>query len=202
MNTNEQVGSVEPTAAAILPVSEREEPKSGSNSVAILVIEDCEADACLILKHLQANYYVSYCDVIRSQGELEKVLRARHYDLIVCDYVLSDGNAIQALKVAKAACFDGVFIVVSGSVGEEVAVECIKSGAHEFLRKIHMPRLPLVAAQAFYMKEQQRRAAKAERDVRFAEQRFRALVENSADCVDIIDTEGRMVWISPSCYRI
>jgi PAS domain S-box-containing protein len=107
----------------------------------ILLLEDNTRDAELIQELLEADYFV--CDVIRAQTRAEFVagLENAGIDVILADYRLPSFDGLSALKLALDARADLPFIFVSGSLGEEVAIEAVKIGATDYVVKTRLSRL-------------------------------------------------------------
>jgi PAS domain S-box-containing protein len=107
----------------------------------ILLLEDDSRDAELIQELLEADYFV--CEVTRAQTRAEFVagLENAGIDLILADYKLPSFDGLSALKLALDARADLPFIFVSGSLGEEVAIEAVKIGATDYVVKSRLSRL-------------------------------------------------------------
>lgn len=104
-------------------------------------------------------------------------------DVILADYTLPQYNAIDALKDIKEHGLDVPVIIVTGTVSEEVAVECIKQGAADYLLKDRLARLGAAINQALEEKKLQKAKVLAEEELRKSEERYRFLVEFSPDPV-------------------
>jgi PAS domain S-box-containing protein len=109
----------------------------------VLLIEDSEMDAGLILHHLdKAGYSVSMSRV-ENEPELKKALE-ESWDIIIADFQLPQFSAIGALELLQKSGKDIPFIVVSGAIGEETAVALMKSGARDYVMKDNLSKLPPV----------------------------------------------------------
>lgn len=107
----------------------------------ILIIEDSELDAELIIHNLKkAEYSISF-KRIESASELTHALKENEWDLIIADYSLPQFDAPTALKILHDSGLDIPFIVVSGRIGEETSVAMMKLGAHDYLMKDNLTRL-------------------------------------------------------------
>jgi len=130
-------------------------------SLHILMIEDVEADVELVLLTLEsANISFTY-DVTATLVECQKYLHSTTYDVVMSDYRLPSFNGLQAFKLLKASGQDIPFILITGSLGEEAAVECIKAGMTDYVLKDRLFRLPSVlerALQEFTLRRQQKEA--------------------------------------------
>lgn len=107
----------------------------------LLLVEDSEDDARLILRELQKVGYEVAWERVETPAALKHTLTEQAWDLIVCDYSLPQFNALMALEILKDSGIDIPFIIVSGTIGEETAVTALKAGAHDFLIKGNYARL-------------------------------------------------------------
>src|SRR5262245_51720973 len=107
----------------------------------ILLIEDSDDDAQLVLREVRRmGYAVDSLRVETAEG-LRSALAAREWDLILCDYSLPQLTAPRSLEIVKSMDLDLPFIIVSGTIGEESAISALKAGAHDFIIKGKYARL-------------------------------------------------------------
>src|SRR5260221_12366226 len=92
------------------------------NPIRILMLEDSEADALLILEELRSGGYEPVCERVEGEKDFKKALVSRDWDVILADYSLPQFNALEALRILQASGRDLPFIIISGAIGEEVAV--------------------------------------------------------------------------------
>jgi signal transduction histidine kinase/CheY-like chemotaxis protein len=135
----------------------------------ILLLEDNSRDAELIQELLEADQ--SVCEVIRAQTRAEFVagLEVADIDLILADYTLPSFDGISALKLALAARPDLPFIFVSGSLGEDVAIEAVKIGATDYVVKSRLSRLVPSVQRALREAQERTERKKAEEAFRRSE---------------------------------
>jgi len=107
----------------------------------ILSIEDDPKDAELIQNLLETEGLVCEVSRVDTQAALSACLEHGGIDLILADYSLPSFDGISALKLAMKACPEVPFIFVSGTLGEEVAIEALKIGATDYVLKTHLSRL-------------------------------------------------------------
>jgi PAS domain S-box-containing protein len=107
----------------------------------ILLIEDSDDDAQLVLREIRRLGYQAQARRIESAEELRAALTAGTWDLVLCDYSLPHLNAPQALEIIKSSGQDLPFIIISGTIGEESAISALKAGAHDFIIKGKYARL-------------------------------------------------------------
>jgi response regulator RpfG family c-di-GMP phosphodiesterase len=107
----------------------------------ILIIEDSENDAFLLLREMRRLGYDVESRRVETEAEVRSALANQEWDLIVCDYSLPHLDANQALKILKSTGLDLPFLIMSGTIDEENAVNALKAGAHDFLVKGKFARL-------------------------------------------------------------
>jgi signal transduction histidine kinase len=107
----------------------------------VLLVEDLEEDAVLVLRALRLGGYAPVHTRVTSERELRKALSTEVWDVVISDYSLPGFDAPAALRVARALVGDIPFIIVSGTVGEELTVAAMKAGAHDYVMKDKLTRL-------------------------------------------------------------
>ena len=128
----------------------------------ILIIEDSKDDAHLILREIQRGGYEVESERVETAEAMQAALTRQSWDLILCDFSLPRFSAPNALDLLKKSGHDLPFIIVSGTIGEESAVNALKAGAHDFIIKGNFPRLlPAIQRE---LKEAQIRRERRERE--------------------------------------
>lgn len=107
----------------------------------VLIVEDSEYDTRALLRELQRGGYEVEHERVETRPAMEAALSQGKWDLILCDYTLPKFSAEDALRTLRQSGLDLPFIVVSGTIGEESAVEILKSGGHDFIAKGRLSRL-------------------------------------------------------------
>lgn len=107
----------------------------------VLMVEDSREDTALIIRHLEASGYAVHCQRVHNARTMEQALDHETWDVILCDYSLPSFAVVPAIEILRKKKLDLPFIVVSGTVGESVAVEVMKAGAHDFIVKDNLARL-------------------------------------------------------------
>ena len=132
----------------------------------VLLIEDSERDAARLAMELRRGGYAPEITRVETGPRLrEELQRGTTFDIVICDYVLPRFSAPEALQMFREAGVDLPFIVVSGAIGEEIAVEMMRSGAHDYVLKEKMARL--VPAVERELKEVHERSARREAQTLF-----------------------------------
>ena len=114
----------------------------------VLVIEHTTADAELNLHELQRAGFQCRAHIVGTRAEILDHLRRFHYDIVLADYQLPGWTGMDALSLVRQSIREIPFILVTGTLGEEVAVECIRQGVTDYVLKDHLSRLPIVVARA------------------------------------------------------
>jgi DNA-binding NtrC family response regulator len=112
-----------------------------SKTINVLIVEDSQADTELIVHQLEKADYAVYFKQVETADEMNNELEKRKWDVIIADYKLPKFSAPAALALLQKTGSDIPFIVVSGVIGEETAVELMRSGAHDYLMKDKLARL-------------------------------------------------------------
>lgn len=108
----------------------------------VLVLEDNRADAELALCALRRGGFDPDGDVAQTAEDFAEQIRKNRYDVILADYNLPSWNGMETVEVLRREGLDIPVVLVSGALGEQKAVECIKQGAADYVLKDHLPRLP------------------------------------------------------------
>ena len=153
-----------------------------TNSLQILLIEDNSDDAELIVMELErAGWQIDYSRV-QSRDELSSALRSESWDLAISDFTLPEFNGVDAMSLVKKEDPELPFIIVSGTIGEEQAVDAVLAGAGDYIMKDNINRL--VPAVSREIKNSWLKSQKEE-----SEQRFKALTEGAVVGVYMIKDE-------------
>jgi PAS domain S-box-containing protein len=107
----------------------------------VLVVEDSEDDALLLIRELKKGGYEPEYERVETPETMEKALAASGWDVVVSDYRLPRFGAPEALALFRESGLEAPFVVVSGKLGEDAAVEVMKAGADDFLTKDNLARL-------------------------------------------------------------
>ena len=112
-----------------------------SNSLRVLIVEDSENDALLVLRELRRSGYAPDHQRVESAGAMRAALASSAWDVILSDYMIPGFGGLEALKISKESGSDLPFILVSNKVSEETLVEAMRAGATDFLMKDRLDRL-------------------------------------------------------------
>src|SRR5574337_759273 len=125
----------------------------------VLLVEDDEADALLLLRALKKGGYDVTHTRVQTEADMRAELARAEWDIIISDYVLPDFSGAQALQVLKASGLKLPFILVSGLIPAEIAVEVVKSSADDYVSKDRLERLVPSVQSALAQAQRRREAA-------------------------------------------
>jgi two-component sensor histidine kinase len=112
-----------------------------TETLRFLLLEDSMLDAELVSEHLQGTGLAYQLDHVIAKDEFVQAINCSEYDLILADYVLPSFDGMSALRLAREQCPNTPFVFVSGTLGEEIAVEALKRGATDYVLKQRLERL-------------------------------------------------------------
>src|SRR5476651_2591023 len=101
----------------------------------LLLLEDSDSDAALVLTELRRGGFAPKVRHIETREAFTKALSEGPWDVIIVDYGLPAFSGLEALEIYKRSGLDVPFILVSGTVGEDLAVEAMKAGGHDYMLK-------------------------------------------------------------------
>jgi diguanylate cyclase (GGDEF)-like protein/PAS domain S-box-containing protein len=113
-----------------------------SERLHMLIVEDSPLDAEFNVRVLERAGFEVSCDVVSMPEDLAMRLRGSHYDVILSDYRLQGWSGLETLRLVREHCPSTPVVFVTGTLGDEMAVECLKNGAADYIRKDHLDRLP------------------------------------------------------------
>jgi PAS domain S-box-containing protein len=164
----------------------------------LLIIEDSEDDALLIVRELKRAGYEPGWQRVDSAAAVQAALEHGPWDIVICDFSMPHFNGTDALRLFRERDQDTPFIFVSGTIGEEVAVEAMRSGAQDYVMKSSLRRLAPVI-------DRERSDAAARRERRATEAvnaQLAAILEATTDFVGTADTDGQLRYVNRAGRRI
>jgi PAS domain S-box-containing protein len=167
-----------------------------SAPIGILLLEDDPNDARLIEELFEADRFISRVTCVQSRTEFLAALENAEFDLILSDYRLPSFDGLSALNLALSVRPDLPFIFVSGTLGEEAAIEALKVGATDYVLKTRMSRLMPAVRRALGEAGDRAARQRAEDALRRSEKELRDVIEAIPAIAFTAQPDGSSVWIN------
>lgn len=174
------------------------------NPVRLVLVEDNENDACLLVEHLRQGGLEFDWSRVQNESGLKAAL-GQGCDLVLCDYSMPGFDGLRALRVVRAHDPDLPLIFVSGTIGEAKAVEAMRLGARDYVLKDNLTRLlPALCRELDEARQhRQQRILAAERTAAERERaRLAAVLEATPDLVAIAAADGRINFLNRTGRRL
>ena len=162
------------------------------SALRILHLEDSPYDAELVQVALAQEGPA--CDVVRvdTRADFLKAIEQGGFDMILADHRLPVFDGVTVLALARVRCPDVPFLFVSGTIGEEQAIEALKNGATDYVLKNRLSRLGPAVRRALSEAEERTHRTRAEKALRESEERLKGLLEHLPDGVCLLDGDRRL----------
>ncbi len=173
-----------------------------TESLRVLVVEDRAEDAELAIRELRRAEVSCETQRVDSAPGFRRALPGFKPDVVLADYTVPGFGGMAALEILQTEAPGIPLIIVTGSLDEETAAECIKAGAADYVLKTNLIRLPSAVRGALAFAQSQTDKQAAESALRISERRFRALVEESWDAIALFGPDGSILYGSPATTRL
>jgi len=180
----------------------RPSPTSTRSALRVLLVEDSEADATLIVHALQAEGRLVRFHRVDTAETFQEALLSAPWDVIVSDHRLPEFDALEALERLQQSGLDVPFILVSGTVDETRAIAAMKAGAHDYLMKDNLARLAPAVERECAEAAQRAARRRADAALRRSEMDLRAVMEHVPDGLLTVSAGGMLVSMNPAAERI
>ena len=175
---------------------------SNPQSLHVLMVEDSEDDALLIIRELKKGGYNPVHERVETAAAMKKALQEKQWDIILCDYKIPKFSGAHAIALLQETNIDIPLIIVSGTIGEETALECMRSGAHDYIMKNNLSRLCLAVGRELEEAEVIVQRKRMGEDLEESENKYRLSFENVTDVIYTIDKDLNILSVSPSVERV
>jgi len=178
-------------------------PASGDppKVVRVLHLEDSALDADLVCEFLRLGGAECEIDRVWTRDEFVRSLREKSYDLILADHALPAFDGEAALEIARASARHVPFVFVSGTLGEDVAVEALKRGATDYVVKQRLDRLPTVVSRALAEAAERAERRRAEAALQESERRFRVIADSAPALIWANGPDGGCQFVNEAYLR-
>ena len=152
----------------------------------ILFAEDVSTDREIVERILKQNEVKFVSECVDTEPEFKELLQSFHPHLILSDYQMPTFNGMRALKLAKEYLPDVPFVVITGSTNEDIAVDCMKQGADDYVIKQNLKRLIPSIKSAIQKKKLELRERQVRKELEESELKYRLLIQNSPNAIAMV----------------
>jgi len=162
----------------------------------VLIIEDSEDDTLFLLRELKRGGFDPEYERVETIARLTAALDRQSWDLIISDHSLNGFTSLHALDLVGQKKLDIPFIIVSGIIGEEVAVKAMKAGAHDYVMKNQLARLVPSIERELREAQSRRAQRKAEESLRRSEQELNDFFERASVGLQWLGPDGVILRVN------
>lgn len=164
----------------------------------VLIVEDSKEDAELLVEELRRGGYDPTHERVQTSASMRAALDRQPWDIVLSDYAIPNYSGLAALTMVREHHMDLPFIMVSGRIGEDLAVSAMKAGAQDYLMKGNLTRLVPAVERELREATVRREHKRAEDRFRHSEERFRQLAENITEVFWMTSPDkSEMLYVSP-----
>ncbi len=168
----------------------------------LLIVEDSEDDAILLVRELRRGGYDPTFQRVDTPRAMKAALEEQTWDIVISDYSMPRFSVSEALALLKAKGLDVPFVVVSGNIGEEVAVGTMKAGAHDYLMKNNLKRLVAAVERELRDAEARTKHKRSEEDLKASQEYARDIIDSSLDMIIAVDKNRRITEFNRAAQEI
>lgn len=167
-----------------------EQPLTKGEIVRVLILEDHPEFAVACLHHLKDGVVPLEAEIVCSPLEFMERLDTCTYDIVLVERQLSDWSALQALRWMNSKEYWTPLILIADAFGDEQVAECIKAGAHDYVLRRELERLPVVVRRILAERKLRIDRDRAERELRESEEQYRLLFDSNPNPMWVCDIEN------------
>ncbi|MGO9213066.1 MAG: PAS domain S-box protein, partial [Syntrophales bacterium] len=173
-----------------------------NKSLRALIIEDSEEDVLLIIRELKKGGYNPVYEWVKTASAMTKALEEKQWDIILCDYKMPNFSAPSAIAILKKASINIPIIIVSGTISEETAIECMRLGAQDYIMKSNLSRLCPAIAREIEETEVRNKSKLAQKERKRSEDIFRTIFANNSSAMAIIEQDTTISMVNSEYCKI
>jgi PAS domain S-box-containing protein len=164
-----------------------------NKTIRVLIVEDSEDDAALMLRLLHQAGYKPVYKRVDTAADMRDALDNQAWDIVLSDHIMPHFNSLEALALLREKGIDSPFILVSGKIGEDSAVEIMKAGARDYIMKNCLLRLVPTIERELCEAEVRRQHKRAEKSLRESEEQYRTLFAEAMDGIGLVDAKTGVI---------
>jgi PAS domain S-box-containing protein len=168
----------------------------------ILLVEDLEDDALLLLRELRRGGYSPVHERVETAEAMRAALEQRQWDIVISDYLMPKFSGLAALSVLHDSGQDLPFIIVSGNIGEDIAVQAMKAGAHDYVIKGNLARLLPAVERELREAEVRRERIRADEQLTQSRQRLFNTLENMNEGFFTLDAAWQFTFVNREAAKL
>jgi PAS domain S-box-containing protein len=160
----------------------------------ILILEDSLIDAKIIIRRLEKSGYILEWERAYTADDMIQALDSKKWDLVIADYAMGKFDGMQALEILKNKKLDIPFIIVSGFIGEDVAVEAMKLGANDYIKKDNLMLLGPVIERELGEARKREKFKLVQIAHKEIEAKLSAIANTTSDAIIMINNEAKVTF--------
>lgn len=168
----------------------------------VMCVDDCEEDALLAVEALRADGVNVVWERVFTAADMADKLLNSEWDIVIADYSMPQFNGLDALEIVNRLRHGMPFILVSGELGEGIAVHALKSGAHDYVMKHDLGRLSSAVRRAVEDAAVRQAHQQAETNLRSSEALLKSIVDTAADGIVVVDKGGYIDFMNAAAERM
>ncbi len=169
-----------------------------NKTLRVLNVEDSQEYVGVLNRHLAKAGYMAAIERVEDAAGMRAALVSKEWDVIFCDHSMLHFNALGVMDVLKESELDIPVIVISGTVGEDGAVEAMRAGAKDYLLKENLVRLVPIIERELMEAGSRRERKIIEAKLRTSESRLRAIFETEPECVKLLGENNELLDMNPA----
>jgi PAS domain S-box-containing protein len=162
----------------------------------VLLVEDSEDDAALVMRELCRGGYDLVCERVDTPAAMNAALAWQPWDIVIADYAMPRFSGLAALRLLQQAAIDLPFLLVSGTIGEDVAVAAMKAGAHDYIMKDNLTRLVPAVQRGLREAQMRRDRRRAEETLQLRDRAIEALSQGVL-ITDAAQPDNPAIYVNP-----